>query len=131
MDADEITRRIIGAAMEVHKALGPGLLESAYEECLAYEQKRPNLAFERQKPLSVYYKGIHLDCGYRLDFLVADLVVVELKSVDALQPIHKAQVLTYLKLGDWPIGLLINFNVALLRNGLKRIVYHFDEDLVE
>jgi len=106
---NDITQAIIGAAIEVHRALGPGLLESAYEECVAREFSLRGIPFERQRPLAVEYKGIQLDCSYRLDFLVEDRVVVELKAIDAIQPINKAQLLTYLKLGGWNIGLLINF----------------------
>jgi len=118
----EITEKIIGAAIEVHRALGPGLLESAYEECLAHEMKLRGLSYERQVGLPIEYKGVKLDCGYRLDFLVENSVVLELKSVDALQTIHEAQLLTYLKLGGWTVGLLINFNVPVLKSGIKRIV---------
>jgi GxxExxY protein len=121
---NELTGKIIGAAIEVHKVLGPGLLESAYEECLAHELSFANISFERQVPLPVIYKSLQLDCGYRLDFLVEKTVVVELKAVDALQGIHDAQLLTYLKLGGWPIGLLINFNVPVLKKGIKRMVYN-------
>jgi GxxExxY protein len=117
-----ITEKIIGAAIEVHKALGPGLLESAYEECLAHELLIANISFERQVPLPVAYKSIQLDCGYRLDLLVEQPVVLELKTVESLQPIHEAQLLTYMKLGGWPIGLLINFNVPVLTKGIKRMV---------
>jgi GxxExxY protein len=124
----ELTAKIIGAAIEVHKTLGPGLLESAYEECLAHEMQLCGLDFERQVPLPVAYKGINLNCGYRLDFLVEKAVVLELKAVDALQPIHEAQLLTYLKLGCWTVGLLINFNVPVLRNGIKRIVLNYEEN---
>ncbi len=119
-----LTEKIIGAAIEVHKALGPGLLESAYEECLAYELSSANVLFERQVPLPVTYKSLQLDCGYRLDFLIEKTVVLELKAIEALQPIHEAQLLTYLKLGGWPIGLLINFNVPVLKNGIKRMVHN-------
>ncbi|OIP61732.1 MAG: GxxExxY protein [Nitrospirae bacterium CG08_land_8_20_14_0_20_52_24] len=101
----EITEKIIGAAIEVHKTIGPGLLESAYEECLAHEMQLRGLKFDRQVPLPVTYKGVKLECGYRLDFLVEEAVVLELKVVDALQPIHEAQLLTYLKLGGWTVGL--------------------------
>jgi GxxExxY protein len=121
---DGLTGRIIGAAIEVHKALGPGLLESAYEECLAHELFVANVSFERQVPLPVAYKAVQLDCGYRLDFLIEQRVVLELKAVDSLQPIHEAQLLTYLKLGGWPIGLLINFNVPVLTKGIKRMVHN-------
>ena len=123
----ELTARIIGAAIEVHQALGPGLLESAYEECLAHEMKLRGLSFMRQVPLPVAYKGVILDCAYRLDFLVAETVVLELKAVDALLPIHTAQVLTYLKLGGWTLGLLLNFNVPILRNGIRRVVLNYNE----
>ncbi len=123
MKINEITEQVIGAAIDVHRALGPGLLESAYEECLCRELTLRKVAFERQVPLPVEYKGVKLDCGYRLDFLVSRNVVVEIKTVTALEPIHEAQLLTYLKLGGWPVGLLINFNVAVLKNGIKRMVH--------
>ena len=119
-----LTEKIIGAAIEVHKVLGPGLLESAYEGCLAHEFSLANISFERQVPLPLSYKSLPVDCGYRLDFLVEKTVVLELKAVDVLQPIHQAQVLTYLKLGGWPIGLLINFNVSVLKKGIKRLVHN-------
>ena len=112
-----LTEKIIGAAIKVHKVLGPGLLESAYEGCLAHQLSLDNISFERQVPLPIIYKSLQLDCGYRLDFLVEKTVVLELKAVDSLQPIHEAQLLTYLKLGGWPIGLLINFNVPVLKEG--------------
>lgn len=117
-----LTEKIIGAAIEVHKTLGPGLLESAYEGCLAHELSLAGISFDRQVPLSVSYKSLQLDCGYRLDFLIEKMVVLELKAVEGLQPIHEAQLLTHLKLGGWPIGLLINFNVPVLKNGIKRMV---------
>jgi GxxExxY protein len=117
-----LTERIIGAAIEVHRALGPGLLESAYQTCLAHEFSIRGLAFEQQKPLPVEYKGTRLDCGYRLDFLVAEKVVVELKAVDDLHPVHEAQLMTYIKLASCRIGLLINFNVPLLKDGIRRRV---------
>jgi GxxExxY protein len=120
----ELTEKIIGAAIEVHKVIGPGLLESAYEECLAHELSSADLLFQRQVPLPVTYKSLQLDCGYRLDFLIEKTVVLELKAIEALQPIHEAQLLTYLKLGGWPIGLLINFNVPVLKNGIKRMVHN-------
>ena len=123
----ELTEKIIGAAIEVHKAVGPGLLESAYEQCLAREMDLRGLKFERQVALPVAYKGVRLDCGYRLDFVVENAVVLELKAVDALHPIHEAQVLTYLRLGGWTVGLLINFNVPFLRDGVKRIVFNYKD----
>jgi GxxExxY protein len=126
-DPDRITESIIGAAIAVHRALGPGLLESAYEACLAYELAERGLKFERQVELPVVYKGIRLDCGYRLDLLVDRQVVVELKAVDQIQPIHEAQLLSYLKLSGCHIGLLINFNVRMLTQGLKRIVHQYSE----
>lgn len=119
---NELTRRIIGSAMEVHRALGPGLLESSYEVCLTHELNSMGLRFEHQKSLPISYKGIQLDCGYRLDIVVENTVVVELKSVETLLPIHHAQLLTYLKLSDYKVGLLINFNVKLLKDGIKRIL---------
>lgn len=118
----ETTQRIIGAAIEVHRALGPGLLESAYQECLCRELTLRRVAFRRQLPLPVDYKGLRLDCSYRLDLLVRDHVVVEIKSVSALEPVHAAQVLTYMRLGGWTVGLLINFNVAILRHGIRRLM---------
>jgi GxxExxY protein len=125
MHINEITHAIIGAAIEVHRTLGPGLLESAYEECLAHELSQRAIPFERQRPLPLEYKAVRLDCGYRLDLLVAGLVVVEIKSVEALQPIHDAQLLTYLRLGGWSTGLLINFNVVVLKDGIRRRVMNF------
>ncbi len=123
----DLTERIIGAAMEVHRALGPGLLKSTYEECVAREMQLSGLGFERQVSLPVAYKGVQLDCGYRLDFLVERAVVLELKAVDMLRPIHEAQLLTYLRLGGWTVGLLINFNVPILRNGIKRLVLNYED----
>ena len=120
-----LTEKIIGAAIEVHRTIGPGLLESAYEECLAHELRLQALNFQRQAPLPVAYKGVALNCGYRLDFLIEKTVVLELKAIDAFHPIHEAQLLTYLKLGGWHIGLLINFNVPLLKTGIKRIVLNY------
>jgi GxxExxY protein len=117
---NEITLHIIGAAIEVHKRLGPGLLESAYEECLCHELTVRNMNFERQKPIPLVYKEAKLDCGYRLDLLVEGRIVVELKSIDGLGPIHEAIILTYLKLSGHKLGLLINFNVSLLKDGIRR-----------
>ena len=119
-----LTEKIIGAAIEVHKVLGPGFLESAYEGCLAHELFLANISVERQVPLPVNYKSLQLDWAYRIDFLVEKTLVLELKAVDGLQSIHEAQLLTYLKLGGWPIGLLINFNVPVLKKGIKRMVYN-------
>ena len=117
-----ITKEIIGAAIEVHRQLGLGLLESAYEECLAHEFTLRGIQFERQKPLPVVYKGTKLDCGYRLDFLVAQSVIVELKAVEKLMPIHDAQTITYLKLTKCKLGLILNFNVRLMKTGIRRVV---------
>jgi GxxExxY protein len=119
---NEITQQIIGAAIEVHKSIGPGLLESAYEACLAREMSLRDIPFERQKPLPLTYKGAKLDVGYRLDFLVAELVVVELKAVKAFEPIQKAQMLTYLRLTGCKLGLLLNFHSPLMKTGIKRVV---------
>jgi GxxExxY protein len=121
-DVDGITERIIGAAIDVHRALGPGLMESAYEECLAAELADRRLRFARQVPVPLVYKGRRLDCAYRIDFLVEFRVVVEIKALDRLQPIHEAQLLTYLRLGGWHIGLLLNFHVPVLRDGIRRLV---------
>jgi len=128
MRPNEWTQAIIGAAMEVHRALGPGLLESAYEECLAREFELSDIPFERQVPLPLEYKGVHLDCGYRLDFVVANLVVVELKAVDEIHPIHEAQLLTYLRLSKRKLGLIINFNEPLLKDGIRRRVLNFRDE---
>ena len=122
---NDISGKIIGAAIEVHKHLGPGLLESAYEECLCCELDLRGIKFQRQVPLPLNYKGLKLDCGYRLDLLVEDKVVVELKTVEAIAPIHEAQMLTYLKLRDIRIGLIINFNVRLLVEGIRRLVNNY------
>jgi GxxExxY protein len=123
MELNEITKKIIGCAIEVHKTLGPGLLESAYEECLAYELQKNGLNIKRQKPTPVIYKEIKLECGYRIDILVENSVVVELKVVDSLIPVHEAQILTYMKFANIPLGLLINFNVTLLKNGIRRYIF--------
>jgi len=118
----DLTEKIIGAAIELHRRLGPGLLESAYEECLCCELSDLGLPFERQVALPVRYKQVKLDCGYRLDLLVGDLVVVELKSVDQLNDLHRAQLLTYLRLSGKSVGLLINFNVPILKEEIVRLV---------
>ena len=117
---NELTERIIGAAIDVHKALGPGLLESAYEACLAFELAERELRVECQKEIPVTYKGLEIDAGYRIDLLVEQSVVVEIKAVERLLPIHEAQLISYLKLGDYPLGLLVNFNVRLLKQGIRR-----------
>ena len=119
---DPVTDRIIGLAIEVHRALGPGLLESAYEECLCYELETHDIPYLRQVPLPVTYKEVRLDCGYRMDLVIADQTVVELKTVERILPIHEAQLLTYLKLSGMRTGLLMNFNSAVLKDGIKRRV---------
>jgi GxxExxY protein len=124
---NQLSSKIIGAAIEVHKTLGPGLLESAYEECLCHELNIQGLLFEKQKPLTIYYKGKKLDCGYRLDIVVEKAVIIELKSCEKVEPIHKAQLLTYLKLSGLNLGLILNFNVPLMRDGIVRIVNEFSE----
>ncbi|MGA2823320.1 MAG: GxxExxY protein [Bacteroidales bacterium] len=120
MEINEITRKIIGCAIEVHKHLGPGLLESAYTECMIFELQNSGLRVETQKPVPVIYKEKKLDYGYRIDILVEDTVLIELKSINAFNPVHEAQILTYMKFAGKKIGLLINFNVTMLRNGLRR-----------
>ena len=127
MDINQLSSKIIGAAIEVHKTLGPGLLESAYEECLSHELKCQGLSFDRQKPLPIHYKGIKLDCGYRLDIVVENAIILELKSCEKIEAIHKAQLLTYLKLTGHNLGLILNFNVIVLRNGIIRVVNNFEE----
>jgi GxxExxY protein len=125
MQANEITEAVIGAAIEVHRALGPGLLESAYAQCLCYELSLRGLPFQTERDLPVIYKGLKLDCGYRVDMVVCDSVIVEVKAVERLMPVHGAQLLTYLRLGGWKVGLLINFNVPVLRDGIMRRVLGF------
>jgi GxxExxY protein len=127
MHVNQITGDVIGAAIEVHRSLGPGLLESAYQECLARELVIRRIPFERQRPLPLEYKGIRLECGYRIDLLISGLVVVEIKSVEAIAPVHEAQLITYLRVGGWSVGLLINFNVVLLKNGICRRVLQLQE----
>jgi GxxExxY protein len=122
---NHLSHKVIGACINVHRELGPGLLESAYEECVCHELYLAGLTFERQKPLSLVYKGIKLDCGYRLDVVIENRIILELKAVETLMPIHEAQVLTYLKLSKLTLGLLINFNVPVLKQGLKRLVNQF------
>lgn len=127
MEVNKGTALIIGAAIDVHRVLGPGLLESAYEECLSRELTLRQVPFERQRPLPLEYKGLKLDCAYRLDLLVDNAIVVEIKAVDKLEPIHDAQLLTYLRLGGWKAGLLINFNVPVLKQGIRRLVLDLHE----
>ncbi len=122
---NHLTREIIGAGIDVHREIGPGLLESAYEACMTYELTQRRLAFERQKPLPVVYRTVKLDCGYKLDFVVEDAVVLELKAVQSLENVHKMQLLTYLRLSGKSVGLLMNFNVEQLRNGIVRIANRF------
>ena len=124
---DLITKEIIGAAIEVHRRLGPGLLESAYEACLAFELRERGFKIDQQKPLPVIYRDVKLDCGYRLDLVVEDSVIVEIKAIEQLLPIHDAQLLSYLRLSNKNVGLLINFHVRLLKNGIKRIVNEFPD----
>lgn len=118
----KLSEQILGAAIDVHRELGPSLLESAYEECLCYELAARAIPFERQKPLSVMYKAVKMDCGYRLDLLVAGAVVIEVKAVEEVCKIHEAQLLTYLRIGAWPLGMIINFNVTRLIDGVTRRV---------
>ncbi len=123
---NKISEAIIGAAIEVHRTLGPGLLESTYEVCLVHELAERGFKVEQQKPIRVKYKDVTLECGYRVDLLVEDAVIVELKAIDAIAPIHEAQLLSYLKLSDRKLGLLINFNVKMLRQGIRRLVNGLD-----
>jgi GxxExxY protein len=122
MDENSLTNNVIGLAIEVHKALGPGLLESAYKECLYYKIGKSGLWIEKEKPIPLIFEEVKLECGYRIDLLVEKKLVLEIKSVDALNDIHLAQTLTYLKLGNYKLGLLINFNVILLKTGIKRVI---------
>ena len=122
MTENEVSKIIIGCAIEVHKHLGSGLLESAYQECLLYELKNAGLNIQKEKPMPIVYKEVKLDHGYRIDLLVENKVVIEIKTVDTLNDVHLAQVLTYLKLGNYNLGLLLNFQVSMLKNGIKRII---------
>jgi len=122
MTENEISKKVIGIAIDVHRVLGPGLLESAYQECLYYKLKQANLFVEKEKPMPLLFEEVKLDCGYRIDLLVEKKVVLELKSVETINDVHLAQTLTYMKLGDYKLGLLMNFNVTLLKNGIKRII---------
>src|SRR3954470_11091416 len=124
---DQLSTAVIGAAIEVHRALGPGLLESSYEVCLCHELSLRGINFQRQVPIALTYKGVRLDCGYRADLVVEEKLLVELKSIEALLPIHDAQLLSYLKLGKWQLGLIINFNVQLLKQGIRRRVLKLAE----
>ena len=127
MDINALSKEIIGAALQVHRELGPGLLEGAYEACLAHELKTRQLAFDRQRPIPLSYRGELIEVGFRADFLVENAILLELKSVERLQPIHTAQVLTYLKLTGLQLGLLINFNVKVLQHGIRRVVLGLPE----
>ena len=127
MDINKLSNKIIGAAIEVHKTLGPGLLESAYEQCLCHELNLRGISFERQKELPVVYKQEKLDCGYRLDILAEEAIILELKSCEKIEPIHSAQLLTYLKLSGKSLGLIMNFNMSTMKEGIARIVNEFNE----
>jgi GxxExxY protein len=127
MEINQLSSKIIGAAIEVHKGLGPGLLESAYEKCLCHELKLRGLSFASQKPLSLIFKGEKMDCGYQLDIVVENTIILELKSCEKIEPIHKAQLLTYLKLSGLKLGLLLNFNMPVMRDGIVRIVNNLEE----
>jgi GxxExxY protein len=127
MEINQLSSKIIGAAIEVHKVLGPGLLESTYEKCLCHELKLRGLSFDNQKPLPLVFKGEKLDCGYRLDVVVENAIILELKSCEKIEPIHKAQLLTYLKLSGLQLGLLLNFNVPVMRDGIARMVNNLKE----
>jgi GxxExxY protein len=122
MNENQLANKIIGCAIDVHRGLGPGLLVSAYQECLYYKLKKDSLYVEKQKPMPLLFENVNLEVGYRLDILVENKVVIALKSVETLNNVHLAQTLTYLKLGDFKLGLLINFNVALLKNGIRRVI---------
>lgn len=122
MTENELANKVIGVAIDVHRFLGPGLLESAYKECLSYKLIKSGLFIEKEKPMPLIFEEVKLDCGYRIDILVEHKLVLELKSVEALNDVHLAQTLTYLKLGGFKLGLLINFNVELLKNGIKRVI---------
>lgn len=123
MNENELANKVIGFAIEIHRALGPGLLESAYEECLVYKLTTAGLKVEKQKAMPLVYEDVHLKFGYRIDLVVEDKLVVEVKSCDAIHPIFVAQTLTYMRLGGYKLGLIINFNVELLRDGIKRVIH--------
>ncbi len=122
MNENELANKVIGIAIGVHRVLGPGLLESAYQECLRYKLEESGLSVEKEKPMPLVFESVKLDCGYRIDLLIENRLVIEVKSVEALNDVHLAQILTYMKLGNFKLGLLINFNVALLKNGIKRVI---------
>jgi GxxExxY protein len=122
MDENELTCKIIGIAIEVHRILGPGLLENAYKECLFYKLQKSGIHCIKEKPMPLIFEGVKMNCGYRVDILVEDRIIIEVKSVEALTDVHLAQTLTYIKLGNYRLGLLINFNVVLLKNGIKRLI---------
>lgn len=128
MRINDLTERVISAAIEVHRTLGPGLLESVYKECLCRELSLRAIPFIRQSGLPVEFKGSCMDCGYQIDLLVADTLVIEIKAVETILPVHEAQLLTYMKLGGWKVGLLINFNVALLKQGIRRRVMNISKE---
>ena len=128
-EINQLTENVIGACIEVHRSLGPGLLESSYELCLCRELSLRGIPFERQKAIPIEYKGVKLDCGYRADLLVAGRVLVELKAIESLLPIHEAQLLSYLRIGGWPVGLIVNFNVQLLKYGIRRRVLNLEEEV--
>ena len=127
MDINQLSNKIIGGAIEVHKVLGTGLLESAYEKCLCHELKLRGLSFDNQKPLPLVFKGEEIDCGYRLDIIVGNAIILELKACEKIEPIHKAQLLTYLKISGLTLGLILNFNVPIMRRGIVRIVNNLEE----
>lgn len=127
MEINEITEEVIGGAIEVHRTLGPGLLENAYEECLCRELSLRKIPFQRQYPLPLKYKEVQLNCGYRVDLVIAGSIIVEIKAVERVLAVHEAQIISYLKLGGWKVGLLLNFNVSVLRSGIRRFVSDFDE----
>ena len=129
MDINKLTETVISSAIEVHRALGPGLLESTYEMCLCRELSLRQIPFERERPIPVTYKGVRLDCGYRADLVIDKRLLVEIKSVDSLASIHEAQLISYLKLGGWQVGLFINFNVELLKSGIRRRVLNLEEEI--
>jgi GxxExxY protein len=128
-EINQLTENVIGACIEVHRSLGPGLLESSYELCLCRELSLRGIPFERQKAIPIEYKGVKLDCGYRADLLVAGRVLIELKAIESLLPIHETQLLSYLRIGGWPVGLIINFNVQLLKHGIRRRVLNLEEEV--